>query len=344
MDINRANYEEWMMDYIEGTLNAFEVEEVRNFLESNPDLRSELDEFELFTVEPSDANFFNDKLSLKKNRTGIEGISRNEYLFIQKAEGLLYGSEKQEYDVLMSTTPEAEKEQQRYNNTILSAEKSIVYPNKQNLKRVTLLPFITKDIFNKAASISIIILVATSIWATFKFDLITPSLTVAIKQPAKTELPVSTHQQEIVTKDPVIETEEVFVADLKPAEANDDILLKPELLIVNPRDIPVLSSITGKGLSGAIKTVELSGYEIALNEIMPLYISSLQNNEQQFAIKPVQTPSFKKTNPLLAGGVNIINRITGNSLQFNKKQNEQGDVVAYRFATPNLQIDHKVKK
>jgi hypothetical protein len=105
-----------------------------------------------------------------------------------------------------------------------------------------------------------------------------------------------------------------------------------------------LKTIPGKGVAKAIKSVELNGYEVALNEIMPLYINALQNNKQQPEIKTAQPSSLEKANPLLAVSVKIINRITGNSLRFNKQYNDKGDVVAYRFTSSNLQIDHKVKK
>ncbi|GEM_PF-6001274 len=346
MDINRGNYEEWMIDYVEGTLNAFEEEEVRNFLESNPNLKSEVDELELFTVKPSGSNSFIDKLSLKKNRAEIEGVSRNEYLHIQKAEGQLHDAEEQEHSVLMETTPGAKKEQALYDKVILSAEKSIVYPNKQSLKRVVLLPLITKETFNKAASIAIIILLATSIWATFKFYIIKPSLTASVKQPIKTEQPVLKSQQNKTTGREVatVEQKEALVATVKSAVTTHKTAPTIESSLPDRAENISLKTISGKGIDREIDAIELNGYEIALNEIMPLYISSLQNRKQQPVIKPVQSPSLDKTNPLLAGSVKFINRMTGNNIRFKKQYNDRGDVVAYRFGSSNLQIDHKVKK
>ena len=346
MNINRGNYEEWMIDYVEGTLSAVDEERVRNFLKSNPDLKAEIDEFEVFTLEPSGNNSFNDKQSLKKNSSGIEGVSRNDYLHIKKAEGLLHGAEKQEYDVLMETTQGAEREQMLYNKTILSAEKSVLYPDKLKLKRVTLLPFFTKDRFNKVAAVSIIFLIASSIWATFNFDIIKPSLTASLKQPNRKEQPVTEQQPVTITKEVTVEPEEVLIATaVKPVVTPAHKKIVPtELTMPDRTQMIALETISAKGVDKAIKPVELNGYEVALNEIMPLYISALQNVKQKPEIKTAQPPTFEKTNPLLAGSVKIINRMTGNNLRFNKRYNNQGDVVAYRFASSNLQIDHKVKK
>ncbi len=345
MNINRENYEEWMIDYIEGTLSAFEEEEVRNFLETNTDLKSEIDEFELFTLEPSVSNSFNDKLSLKKNREEMKGISRNEYLYIQKTEGMLYGAEKQEYKVMMQKTPEAIKEQALFSKTVLSADNSIIYPNKQSLKRVTLIPFITKGTLNKAASISIIILLAASIWATYKFDIIKPSLTASRKQPVRTEEPASNIKQETNIKKVTAEHKKVLVAtSTKPVVTKHKNKLTPKSSLPLRNQKIIFETISSKGIDKEITATELNGYEIALNEIMPLYISSIQNSKQKPEIKPVQSPSLEKTNPLLAGSVKFINRMTGNNLRFKKQYNDQGDVVAYHFASSNLQVAHKVKK
>ena len=39
MDINRNNYEAWLLDLIEGSLSAEEVQEVRDFLHAESRLR-----------------------------------------------------------------------------------------------------------------------------------------------------------------------------------------------------------------------------------------------------------------------------------------------------------------
>ncbi len=342
MDISRDNYEEWMLDYIEGRLNAFGQEQLHDFLINNPDLKSELEDFEIYTLEPAGNDPFNDKTSLKKNGVEIDGISRNDYLYIQKAEGLLSDTEEQEYNVLLKTTPVAGKEQQLFNKTILYPENDISYPHKLKLKRVTILPFITKDIFNRAAAISIIILLATSLWITFKPNVSTRTYTDVIKQTPTVEQPISNQKPELKIIEPVSKDENTFLANQKSTETFN---LKPDIKPVQKRPSYTLSSISGKGISDVIKPVKLNGYEIALNQIMPLYISSLQNIDQRPVIKSPQSPAVnEQRNSLLAGGAKIVGRITGNSLKFKKQYNEQGDVVAYSFATPNLQIAHKIKK
>ena len=45
MKININNYEEWMIDYIEGNLSDAQVKEMQEFLTFHPELKAELDLF-----------------------------------------------------------------------------------------------------------------------------------------------------------------------------------------------------------------------------------------------------------------------------------------------------------
>ena len=44
MQIDRSNYEIWFIDWLDGNLNSLQVEQLKLFLDQNPDLREELDD------------------------------------------------------------------------------------------------------------------------------------------------------------------------------------------------------------------------------------------------------------------------------------------------------------
>ena len=119
MKINRENYEEWMIDFVEGNLSPADEAEVRDFIELNPDVKEELEEFENIVLEPENIPSYEEKLSLKKSDPSIKGLNRNEYLFIKKTENLLTKAEQKEYETLLSVYPNAEKEQALYDKTVL---------------------------------------------------------------------------------------------------------------------------------------------------------------------------------------------------------------------------------
>ncbi len=57
MDINRNNYEAWLLDLLEGSLSEEEVQEVRDFLLLNPDCALGFDDFEPWILEAEEISF-----------------------------------------------------------------------------------------------------------------------------------------------------------------------------------------------------------------------------------------------------------------------------------------------
>ncbi len=64
MTINRINYEQFALDYLEGSLPADLLVEMESFLDEHPDIRKELEEMEMFYLEPETDVVFDDKDSL----------------------------------------------------------------------------------------------------------------------------------------------------------------------------------------------------------------------------------------------------------------------------------------
>ena len=67
VDINRSNYELFVIDYIEGNLDTIDMESFATFLDSNPDIKNEFNELESITLETENI-IYKPKSELKKNR------------------------------------------------------------------------------------------------------------------------------------------------------------------------------------------------------------------------------------------------------------------------------------
>jgi hypothetical protein len=80
MQINRSNYEIWFIDWLDGNLNEVQIEELRNFLITNPELKSEFDDLTAARLIPAQ-NSFSKKEDLKKKLTDLTD-SQIEYLSI----------------------------------------------------------------------------------------------------------------------------------------------------------------------------------------------------------------------------------------------------------------------
>jgi len=80
MGINKENYEAYFLDYQEGTLATEQVAELMVFLEVYPELKEELEVFELVSVEPDDTVKLGSKNFLKKtDYVSTKNINSNNY-------------------------------------------------------------------------------------------------------------------------------------------------------------------------------------------------------------------------------------------------------------------------
>lgn len=74
MRINKENYEAWFLDFAEGTLSDSQIEELNEFLSMNPELKAELDAFEIIPLQPDLSVVFENKASLRRNARIISFI------------------------------------------------------------------------------------------------------------------------------------------------------------------------------------------------------------------------------------------------------------------------------
>ena len=94
MKIDRSNYEIWLIDWFDGNLNEFQIDQLRHFLTGNPDLKKESDELTMFRLNPAGKSFSH-KDQLKKTLEDLS-LSQFEYLSIAYFENDLSAEEKTE--------------------------------------------------------------------------------------------------------------------------------------------------------------------------------------------------------------------------------------------------------
>jgi hypothetical protein len=137
MGINKENYEAYFLDYQEGTLSTEQVAELMVFLEMYPELKEDLESFELVNVLP-DANvqFENKGFLKKKAHLPTQNINSNNYetWLVADMEGDLSDNDKSELNEFLKKNPAAMLELNFFRKTKLLPE-SLVFENKQTLKK-----------------------------------------------------------------------------------------------------------------------------------------------------------------------------------------------------------------
>jgi len=137
MEINRNNYEEFFLDYIEGNLPEDQLASFHAFLHANPDLANELEEFDLVEM-PANEMTLGNKDFLKKTTSKFEEPSTFNEACIAMIEGDMDENEKTQFLGFLSQFPSKQSDFQLFQKTKLKADLSVVFENKQSLKKGSL--------------------------------------------------------------------------------------------------------------------------------------------------------------------------------------------------------------
>ena len=124
MEINRENYEIWFLDYAEGALNTEQVAELMLFVEQHPDLKEELEAFEIIELDTPAQEVYEDKDQLKSLPLQITD-QNYEAFFIGWLEGDLTNEQRKAVQSFLDRKPEYEKAFALFQKTRLEADPAI---------------------------------------------------------------------------------------------------------------------------------------------------------------------------------------------------------------------------
>lgn len=157
MTINRHNYEDFFLLYVDNELQAEERLSVEQFVLQNPDLKNELDMLQL-SVLGADEIVFEEKAHLYKKEEGISAANYENY-FLLAVDNELTEKEKNDVEKFVLQHPSLQQVFTLLQKTKLPTEK-IHYKNKEELyrKERRLVPLLWMRMSVAAAIISVIAL------------------------------------------------------------------------------------------------------------------------------------------------------------------------------------------
>ncbi len=138
MKINRNNYEEFILDYYDGSLNPNQVSELFLFLKENPDIKEEFDSFENLSIVFDENIVFENKESLKKKDIipiGTIDSSNYENYFVAELENDLTEKEANDVHEFLKLNPHLAETYHLLKLTKLKPDTSIVFENKEHIKK-----------------------------------------------------------------------------------------------------------------------------------------------------------------------------------------------------------------
>lgn len=136
MKLDRNNYEEFFLLYVDNELTAEQRKSVEQFVQENPDLAMELDILRQTVLPADNSVVFAGKDLLLKNETGsLINISNYEEYLISYIDGELNAAERKEFEKFTAEHPLVKEELSIYLQTKSEPEEEIVFANKEILYR-----------------------------------------------------------------------------------------------------------------------------------------------------------------------------------------------------------------
>jgi hypothetical protein len=136
MKIDRHNYEEFFLLYVDHELTAEQKKSVEQFIQENPDLARELELFRQTSLVSDDAIVFEDKeLLMKKENGSFISINNYEEYLVAYIDNELTTAERKEFEKFVALHPAVKEELSVFLQTKLQPETETVFANKEILYR-----------------------------------------------------------------------------------------------------------------------------------------------------------------------------------------------------------------
>ena len=368
MNINRNNYETFIIDYFDGNLKPDKVSELMGFLEKNPDIKEEFSGYEIVEFAPDDEIKFGEKIKLKKEIVyDVNKINEKNYedYFIAKLENDLTENETADLENFLITNPHLNSQYQLFLKTKLQANKNIIFENKSSLKKYVF-TVSTRKILYYSVSIAASILI---VWGIFFLQNTNNTDTrLAEKKNMKTQFIEKINSDQIAINENTGKTKLDYIFN-RQIEQLPENRLKTEAFFIDAHDC---------------NSVSLSEYYIFINKfqnnpwlIERSYYARLVNGNSELTEEPINvnlknptktrlglflansvkkfTRIFKKNKNYPEGGdennsslwnlastsIDKYNESTNNNLTITKETNSNGDVTAYDVSNNFIQISSK---
>ena len=357
IDINRNNYEEYFLDFLDGNLSPSDKNLLMSFLENNPDLKEELEQLNELPEIRTEEKFI-EKTVLKKSINNFSSGSDNfSELCIARIEGDLTKEESNEFDSFINENSKRKKEFEQFKLTKVKADYSIVFRNKKGLKKSSVALFLAKNrysILSAAASVIIVLALFTLIPRNAE-DMPLNIAEVKKTEDKKTiqeELKIeqnSKKQVAVVIKQEAIKSEEPLHKNENTARENST----DSAIIEQTIDYQQYEKIAAHGIEIEYSSVNKS---IVYPEYKIYQLAELDVKNKHFSVKSfiagvINKEVFNRDRnekiemfDVAQASLNGINRITGSNMKLTRIYDENGKPNKTEFSSKLIAFSTPAKK
>jgi hypothetical protein len=361
MHIDRSNYEIWLIDWLDGNLNRLQVEQLKLFLDQNPDLREEINDLAQVRLTSSGISF-RYKEQLKKSPSDISR-SQFEYLCAAFIENDLTKIQQEELLEIVSKYPEKKKTFDLIQKTILSGEKPAYKHKKLLLKRTGFQKIMRLSAtgLSSAAAIALVIIIFSSIHRTtiqnLNLSAHNPMADTIIQSQSSVKETTITLTDNIPPVQAQKKSENRIVnfnkknntpANKSMHAPNDDSLFtKSGYLKITINKTPVyqhvdmVKGITGDSLIAFNPSIYIPDTEDESSRVGK-FISKTFREKILRENTPADSPL--KGYEIAEAGINGLNKLLGWQMVFDMKNDENGQPRSVYFNSKILKLEAPVKK
>lgn len=349
--ITRYNYEEFFLDYLDGTLSSLQQITLEEFLDKNPDLKLELEEMECPVLSKDSVPMNFESLKEIPFRKNFDDFC------IARLEGDLSADNELAFDTFLEKNESFKKEHQSYQKTIFVADNNLVCPDKNKLKRSSRTVAFWWYFSRIGVAASIILLF--SLWSIlYQFE---GDYSKEEKISAKIET-VTTERNEIIERRASNEVETAVIPEQKELEPEGKISQEKspqeepgnQLKEIKVQEIEeILERVEPLTFSYDTKLIAISNSENPTIELdIPkeekLEINSQNNGLAQLGMSwKSSVPKKNAQNSVLYAiakyGVDKLGEIAGKNIQLEKKYNSTTEKTRLDFNTAGIGFSKTIK-
>ena len=344
IDINRSNYENYVIDYLDGKLTAVETACFIVFLGNNPDINEEIAELNKITIEPDDYSFTEKSRLKKKVVISVGNINEDNYeeFFIADHEGDLIDSQKELLRQFLEKNPSLHPEHKLFGDVKLEPDTGIVFTDKNLLKRKSIII----PVWYSAAAAIIILFAAY--W--FLFNQQSPDIrkeityvneiplkanTFSLSKVVSTEIEMDQRQISVVkfTDDTpeIADHEKIILAHIESKNINEQLVDTYDYarLVEKQKNIP---TATPEESETSLASVEQTNKAQDKGLLAKVFSNQVSKIAQRFKIN--RNNREKSTDPtyikVIDRSLLVFNTITGSETSTMKIYNKNGELTSYQ--------------
>lgn len=298
MNINRHNYEEYFILYMDNELNPEEQQQVDMFVQHNPDLKEELEILLQSKFFPEPHITFENKDELLRTTEDVKiNLSNYDEWLMRYVDNELNPEESTTVESFAALHPSVKKELEYFTKTKLLPEENIVFPDKELLYRKTERVRIIQMRWWKVAAAAMLILgIGTGIvfiMSNRKNPVNEPTASQKIKQDNNINNPITIQKNTIdkadgtladngnkIEKENQSSKQEAVKAVISKSENNKPAIQKnilPQLTESLTKDAPLIAeSIATNNLPSSVKNPNVA--ILNLSSVPDINIDNAKNN------------------------------------------------------------------